>query len=203
MPIFEALSPEIKQVNKLTGSTGEGLRNFVKNKPVDTAAILAASFFGAGVAGGGASSAGGAASGSSLGAAGDAAATSAITPTLASAGTAAGEGAAASSAHGILGAAGTAALDSSIPSTYGALSASSPSYLGSLLNTFKTYTKPLKTAKRYTDMAQNVNSFAQNQPNERDRMNALSDQLAQRIINDQQTPMQSGVLDNKIRMRRF
>lgn len=188
----ETLNPYIKEINK---SQGTGLRNFVKNKPVDTAAILAASFFGGGAAAAGAGSGGTAAAGT-LGAAGQTAANAAITGAsttgaasgLGAAGSAAvtpafasGLGATTVTAPGVLGATGTAALNAAIPSTFPALSASTPGAGQSLLNMYNAKVKPIKSkVGKAWDVYSNFSDFAGDDPNEA-RRKQIEDQLIQGI----------------------
>jgi hypothetical protein len=89
----ETTTPGLKQLRSAVPGM-EGITNFVNNKPVDAAAIAAASFFSGGAAAnalGGAGAAGGAgvgtsAAGAPLGSAGTAAATNALTPAAFTAG---------------------------------------------------------------------------------------------------------------------
>ena len=168
------ITPGLKQAEKSTGMSG--IQNFIRNKPVDAAAIAAATFFSGGGATSGlsgapaASTTGGAGGLYSAGAAG----TEAITPAFESgaasglgtgttAGTTTGSlaganaitptfasgsypGIAGASAPGMLGTAGTAAANSAL----------TPSFMGSgsaLGNTFNT----LKTANNYR---KNLSNFS-------------------------------------------
>lgn len=197
--VTETITPGLKQFQDAVPITKD-IDRFVRDKPFDAAALAAATFFSGGAA---TPALTGTASAGSLGAAGAGAATSAITPALAStgaattgagalgaAGTAAGQaaltpafasglGATTAAAPGILGATGTAALNAAIPSTYGALSSSIPS--ASLLNTFKTNIKPLKAKlSRANDYYSNFKNFAQPDQNEI-RRKQIEDQLMQNI----------------------
>jgi hypothetical protein len=199
MPIFEALSPEIKQINKLTGQTGQNFRNFVQNKPVDTAAILAGSFFGGAAAGG---AAGG---GSSLGsAAADAAATSAITPSLASgaaggassSGLGAGFGAGAANAITPTFASGVAPVSSTAGSLLGtgaadaitpALTSLGTESSGGLLSSAQPYINQLKEGygqfSKYNDLRSSVQNFSDADAQQRGNPGyAAADNLARKLL---------------------
>lgn len=207
------LSPVVGAAQKFTEATTPGMRQFqnavpitkdidrfVRDKPVDAAAIAAATFFTAGAATPALSGAG---TGGTLGAAGAGAATSAVTPAFSSAaGTAA---AAAPSALtsaagaggaglGTLGSAGTAAgLSALTPAFEGASLAAGTGAAGTtgsnLLSSFKDFIRPLKTAKSRIggDYIDNLRSFAE-PDREGERQYKLADQLAQRIMNDKTQP---------------
>jgi hypothetical protein len=200
------ITPGLKQTEKMLGLGG--LNRFIRDKPLDAAAIAAATFFSAGAATpaltgaatGGTLGAAGTAAGSSvlaggttagaagsgLGAAGSAAATSAITPAFSSGAIAAG-----SAAPTALGVSGTAAATSALTPALASLgtAGTAPTAAGSLLNTFKgaydtlsnnPIYKGFKTAKSYKD---NLSGF-ETPDFEQNRNFELSNQLAQRILND-------------------
>jgi len=194
MPIFEALSPEIKQINKLTGQTGQNFRNFVQNKPVDTAAILAGSFFGGAAAG----EAAGSASGFG-GQAANAAASNAVTPALSSAAPASGYSAAtvnaitpslayaptSSTAGSLLGTGAAESISPTLVSPAIEFGVDSASTSGNLLSSAKPYIKQLQDGynqfSKYDNMRSNIQNFAdanqQNSPS-----SSAADNLARKLL---------------------
>ena len=218
------LSPVVGAAQKFTEATTPGMRQFqnavpitkdidrfVRDKPVDAAAIAAATFFTAGAAtpalsGAGGAGAVGAGTGGTLGAAGAGAATSALTPAFTSAaGTAAGAAPSAlttaagagGAGLGTLGSAGTAAGISALtPAFEGAGIAAgtgAASSAGSnLLNSFNNLIKPLRTAKNTFDRfggdyVRNLKNFAE-PDQEGQRQYKMAEQLAERIMNDKTQP---------------
>jgi len=151
-----ALSPVMKAADRFTEKTTpglkqlrssvpgmEGITNFVNNKPVDAAAIAAATFFSGGAAAnalGGAGAAGGvgtSAAGAPLGSAGTAAATNALTPAAFTAAGGAGGSAFAAPASSLLSAGQAAGMSALTPAGYasGASALSAPISGAGLLGT--------------------------------------------------------------------
>jgi hypothetical protein len=212
----QVLSPVVGAAQKFTELTTPGLKQvqnavpfvkdidrFVRDKPVDAAAIAAATFFTAGAA---TPALTGAGTGGALGAAGSSAATSALTPAFTSAaGTAAGAAPSAlttaagagGAGLGTLGSAGTAAgLSALTPAFQGAGLAAGTGAAGSagsnMLSSFNNLIKPLKTAKNTIDRfggdyVKNLKNFAE-PDREGERQYKLAEQLAERVINDKTQP---------------
>jgi hypothetical protein len=220
-----ALSPIVGAAQKFTNVITPGmsqlqnaiptLKNidtFVRDKPVDAAAIAAATFFSAGaatpyLAGAGTGAAGGLSAGGAaategalagttaggagalggLGAAGTAAGEAALTPAFSGLASTAG-----SAAPGLLGSTGTAALNSALTPALASIGTAAPSGVGSLLNTFNTAIKPLKTGYKY---GKNLNSFSHGDT-EGQRQQNMANAFNEQVLNNNPTPDNIGKVSN-------
>ncbi|MCK9622151.1 MAG: hypothetical protein M0R47_16645 [Methylobacter sp.] len=208
----QVLSPVVKAVHKYTlpdyqlnkGNAIGDIHRFSEEKPADALAIAAATYFTAGAASGLASGGGGGAAAGGM-AGSTAAGSAAITPTFASGAAGAGgavtAGAGASAitpaftaaglsiapeaaAAGGLGAAGTAAANSLLTPAFASWGGTGAG--GGLLSQAK---NAYNTLNKYDAYRSNLQRFAGNNgPTERDRANAQSAALADRILNAGNTP---------------
>lgn len=180
--VTDFITPGLKQLRRAVPML-ENVHQFVQNKPVDAAAIAAATYFSGGAAAkafapamGGAGAGGTGTAAAPLGAANTAAASNAITPTAFTQGAGAfTTQAAAPASYGALGATGTQA----------GMAMLTPKLSTGLLGTLKPIVSKLATGKQYFD---NLSSFANAQPNMGDPMQQANMQLAERIRNDQMNP---------------
>jgi hypothetical protein len=208
---LETITPGVKWLHENTALGG--INEFIENKPLDALGIAAATYF----SGGAASKALGGGASTGIGAGSSAVGSSAITPTFASgagataAGTTAGAGASAitpafassglsiapAAASGGLGAAGTAAANSLLTPAFASWGGASGA---GLLSGVKGAYNKFNQVDKYR---QNLDRFAKNEPNERDRMNNQAGQLAERIIQQEQVPDIRSKIANQIMFNRF
>lgn len=210
---LDYIDPLAKAIKKNTYA-GE-INDFVENKPADALAVVAATYFSGGALSG-AATGGGAGASTGIGAGATTAGSAAITPTFASgagataAGTTAAAGAGAitpafassglsiapAAVSGGLGAAGTAAANSLLTPAFASFGGASG---GGLISGLKNAYNKFNSVDKYRG---NIDRFAKNQPNERDRMNAQAGALADKILNDQSNDYRSKVA-NQLMINRF